>query len=906
MKKIFYFLASAIVALGAMACQNEVDENINPNETKEISFKVSFDEGTRIAMGELTGGKLPFEFDGKGLKGGPDSLYVGYSRYNGESYDTKRAFLVNSEENPYEFVADAKNQAILQELVGEENIYVVNRNNETVDPANGENGLLFKSEEFDLVAGENEVSLSLACSAFYFNVPEGSEAILSVNNNPIRNWMTGTPIVYGEGTHIVGYKSYNPAVTIAYSVNGVTVKEASLTLTNKVYNLSTLGYEFTTINTKEQLIAFAKHVNAGNSYEGKTVKLGNDIDLEGAAWTPIGNLDVIKYANVNSTFLGTFDGQGYTIKNFTIEQTGEAVGFFGAKFAGDIKDVKFDGVTVTGTHYGAVVVGWTDGAQRNADGQWNITGCEVTNSTVTLAPDNTPDNGDKAGAIVGYAYAINVTGNTVSKTTIQAYRDLGAIAGMAQENTKEATTVSGNTVGENVTVIVDNTVNYKNYTTAAQYNAGNYVGRISTNSVVENNTGEATIVLPKTAVEKLNEQIAAGESTITLTEDVTFEAGEFVAIPAGKTVTLDLGGKTMSLENTQTTTFNMIDNKGTLTLKNGTIEYADNTVLTADVNYASNTIHNALGATLTIENMVITNNSAESIATYGYPHVINNAGELIINSGTFSNNANYSTMRIWCTTAEGTSVTINGGTFNGSIDFQTPSNQANKGILTINGGTFNADTYTKSAVRLLGFGTDVDEMVANIKGGTFNGAIKANKYAAGEFNSKVFNITGGTFSSNPSEFVAENFLALKNYKTENMYDVVAVTASKWTMVGNFGGTDKWDSTSGYTLYQITNSKSNNLYTYVATNVELKKADYWKFLYNNSWNTSNGGWVGARANDNTENDPTSTFSKTSKYNTHHSWGDQKGNFYNVEGTYDIYLQVESNLYTEAFIWGEKLK
>ncbi|MBQ1964097.1 MAG: hypothetical protein II358_01595, partial [Tidjanibacter sp.] len=549
MKKIFYFLASAIVALGAMACQNEVDENINPNTQSDVvSFTVAFDEATRIAMSiEDKTAKFAFEAD--------DVLYV-WPR------STNSLMPFNPNNEPYVFTTEdgetfsCKSAELVEALEETDNHAIVsNARYRMSDSYKGIDGFLFSNapaNDWDLPTDiSGKVTLNMLNSVLKLTVPEDTEATLVYVGNASASpfikvsedggLSLSTQIVLTSGDHMVA-AVYATGGTLSYSINGVVVKSIEKDFeAGKIYNLGTLGYEFTTINTKDQLIAFAAHVNAGNSYEGKTVKLGNDIDLEGAAWTPIGNLDVIKYANVNSTFLGTFDGQGYTISDFTIKQTGEAVGFFGAKFAGDIKDVKFDGVTVTGTHYGAVVVGWTDGAQRNADGQWNITGCEVTNSTVTLAPDNTPDNGDKAGAIVGYAYAINVTGNTVSKTTIQAYRDLGAIAGMAQENTKEATTVSGNTVGENVTVIVDNTVNYKNYTTAAQYNAGNYVGRISTNSVVENNTGEATIVMPKTAVEKLNEQIAAGESTITISESFEMTATDpRINIAEGQNVNITL------------------------------------------------------------------------------------------------------------------------------------------------------------------------------------------------------------------------------------------------------------------------------------------------------------------------------------------------------------------------------
>ena len=125
MKKIFYILASAIVALGAVACQNEVDENINPNDTKEITFNVSFDESTRIA-GTVADGKATFTFDGKGINGNgesvADSLYVGYSNFDGESYDTKRAALTNTDTDPLTFTADQENMNILNELVGVDNV----------------------------------------------------------------------------------------------------------------------------------------------------------------------------------------------------------------------------------------------------------------------------------------------------------------------------------------------------------------------------------------------------------------------------------------------------------------------------------------------------------------------------------------------------------------------------------------------------------------------------------------------------------------------------------------------------------------------------------------------------------------------------------------------------------------
>ena len=230
-------------------------------------------------------------------------------------------------------------------------------------------------------------------------------------------------------------------------------------------------------------------------------------------------------------------------------------------------------------------------------------------------------------------------------------------------------------------------------------------------------------------------------------------------IPAGKVVTLDLKGYTISQTKEQTAAYAMILNKGTLTIKdssaNGTgkLSYADSG---QGGEYASNTVKN--DGVMIIDGGTIENNSSETVAATGYPHPVDNNGVLTINGGTLTNNAHYSSMRIWCTTDDNTIVTINGGTFNGSIDFQTPSAAANKGTLTITGGTFNADTYTKTAVRLLGFGADVDEMNGYISGGFFNGAIALRNWSGSEFNSQVFYITGGTFTTAAKEATDEALL----------------------------------------------------------------------------------------------------------------------------------------------------
>lgn len=79
-----------------------------------------------------------------------------------------------------------------------------------------------------------------------------------------------------------------------------------------------------TIYTAKGLAWFAKSVNGGNTYAGKTITLANNIDLKDAgvtnygtsmssdnSWQPIGK-------NYGAHFSGTFDGKGKTISNVLI------------------------------------------------------------------------------------------------------------------------------------------------------------------------------------------------------------------------------------------------------------------------------------------------------------------------------------------------------------------------------------------------------------------------------------------------------------------------------------------------------------------------------------------------------------------------------------------------------------
>ena len=74
-----------------------------------------------------------------------------------------------------------------------------------------------------------------------------------------------------------------------------------------------------TISSYNNLRDFISDVNNGTSYSGKSVVLSNDINCGGAKLSCIGSgsWDDFAGGTINS-FEGTFDGQGYTISNFTL------------------------------------------------------------------------------------------------------------------------------------------------------------------------------------------------------------------------------------------------------------------------------------------------------------------------------------------------------------------------------------------------------------------------------------------------------------------------------------------------------------------------------------------------------------------------------------------------------------
>ena len=205
-----------------------------------------------------------------------------------------------------------------------------------------------------------------------------------------------------------------------------------------------------------------------------------------------------------------------------------------------------------------------------------------------------------------------------------------------------------------------------------------------------------------------------------------------------------------------------IYNNGTVSLNGGSYTRSEEKGANKN-NSGGNSCYNILNhGIMTIEKTVSVTSSGHfsSLIASGYYN--------------FSDTANPRNGYVSGTNHESPVLTINGGTFSGGIN--TIKNDDNAGLI-IEGGSFS--NVTQAVVQ--------NNHVAEIHGGSFNAdgydVIENRHYDGGHntgsitvtdgtFTGKLYtttgadwSITGGTFSSNPSDYVAEGYTATENNGT---------------------------------------------------------------------------------------------------------------------------------------------
>ena len=351
---------------------------------------------------------------------------------------------------------------------------------------------------------------------------------------------------------------------------------------------------------------------------------------------------------------------------------------------------------------------------------------------------------------------------------------------------------------------------------------------------------------PTTEEAALQAELNAG-GTVTLTSDVTVNDG--LTVPAGKSVVLDLNGKTLTRA---TETVNVLVNYGELTIKgNGSITTRNlmnkpgaklvidgditiiggastagsaiwnegyvviNNVTIQQTNTTNYAIKNAaIGATLTINNATVTSKHGA---------VANDVGTAVINGGTFDVTGASTDHTIY---APNGGVTINGGTFKLSQpNASSIGSTIIDGAVMVNGGTFDAVdgalAYDGQTGLVIEGGIFTNKAAVVYSNGNLSDFV-ATDYEAVEVGSAGTlvvgqdivvdadkKITGGTFADGVSAYVADNTAAAKVNDTcivgADAIAAAATTGAKVTVVKgsvtlNNGTT--LDSTSGeYTVPQ---------------------------------------------------------------------------------------------------------
>lgn len=558
-----------------------------------------------------------------------------------------------------------------------------------------------------------------------------------------------------------------------------------------------------TVNTQEDLRTAIDNQNVTH------IILGDDIEFSDT-WTP---------AEIAEGRTLEINGQGHTISKMSViggilkpSGTGVAgdggscdyyAGFIGNnKGTVTINDLKFDNANVdikpvttslksTGSSILAVVVANNNGTLVYNDvdvhnstvkgytkagilhgftqkGSFVANHCAIINSEVVVEADGSDKEAALNAAIIGY------DGNNLAKTN-----------GIKLEN---------------VTGTIDESVAWSGGI-ETKNDGTKYSGSWGIYSPTYTHDSYGTATVPMVAAidgyqyESLTDAVTAAtnDDTVTLLKDVTAD----ITIPAGKTITLDLNGKKLTVptdagilvQGKLTVTGNgtvtcektpfMVD-AGELIIENGAVNsdkdygiYAKNggqiTVNggTLTSSFAVLSGNNTTGdMNFTVNGGTLTSKSSEAIYMPGQQTLIINGG--VINGGI---------------SARMGQITVNGGVINGMTASQTAdamkdyynysgsawigdaiyvwggtyksdNANGNKTNLTINGGTINGNAHR--AIAIYDIGTNYEQEISvNISNANVSGDVVLDKTYGNHTHNVTTNIsiTGGTFSSDPSAYV---------------------------------------------------------------------------------------------------------------------------------------------------------
>lgn len=530
------------------------------------------------------------------------------------------------------------------------------------------------------------------------------------------------------------------------------------------------------LNSAEDLAGLAYYVNnyasTNHIFEGDTIYLEVDVDLDNCNWDPIGTA----VPGEKNRFYGSFDGKGHTISNLKIADGHYYAGLFGQIPTYDYSQT-FSNVTINNAKVVAkdetesgdnneaagALIGRANGTiikNCHVTGEINISGdrfvggllghsyAQISNCSVE-ATGKIKANTWQAGGLVGshgatakYTSSVkdcSVIGKGDNGLNITSYfASVGGAIGAVSVSGVNSTPVDGITVA-NVSIAADS----EEFGSGIAYVASGYTATYSTISNVSATLGDeeyvatdagsvaaAVALVGNSGYATLQAAVdeASEDSTVTVLKDVDMGTTALV-VALGKNIVIDLNGKTISGK-VGTSTYNdsgVVTNKGTLTIKdsvgNGKIEAVGGN------NNAA--FWNEVGATATLESGSIISTREGSAWNQSYYTLVNH-GTMTINGGTVSTNY------------EGSALVENGW------QFETQNTTQANSVMTINGGSFSGGNYN---VKVDGYGVltvnsgnfDIDRNsnILNWNQTTING---------GTFTSTIYNVWTGKGTADSAEY----------------------------------------------------------------------------------------------------------------------------------------------------------
>lgn len=537
----------------------------------------------------------------------------------------------------------------------------------------------------------------------------------------------------------------------------------------------TMDEAFKAQTTSGEAIVLLRDYTTGSTFNSGTVK--RTVDLNGHTWTCTGtdtNSAAFEINNPNATL---------TVKNGKVFSS-QLVGLIPSAMGGTIKydnsSLVFDGVEMTTNARSGIE---TNGNNTNDTVTLKNSTLNVPNgfgiyfpSSGTLTIDNSVINAKTMGVqvcagslnISGAGTAITVSGDGIDKTINDgAIEDGAAISIVNRTGYKGliAIKVEGGTFKANGTNAAVKAYDWDNtnktesdFTQAAKVSvsggtfssevdkslcAEGYIPTKNTDGTYGVKVGQYVAEVNGAKYATLAEAVAAAQDgqTVTLLADAT----EDVVI--SKSITLNLGGKTLTNTNVGKATISVTS--GTVTVKNGNV--------VGGTGYYNIEVTKNSNANLTLTDVTATaGNNGSSM--------IDNWGTLTITSGTYNGGLNV------VKSEEGSKLTITGGTF--TLNYATNGYTGvifAYGDTTISGGEFIQNLTTTGRwnhpqVILTGV-VEGYTAITKVTGGHFVNKMSGESIfrGVGKATSDNFKVSGGTFNKSISEsFCADGFIPTKN------------------------------------------------------------------------------------------------------------------------------------------------